>query len=163
MAIVIEEIRTSGRRKYLYSAYIWRLFWYLALMNGSVSTIKRTAIQSNYISLLLAAEFYLISRIFIIEKDFLKSLFQQKHTCSIWNPSTVGFSLVELIFQRSNTWAGSLVWIEGVSFIAVTEVGCPVTHTELLAAVGPQGTHIHIYKGHWQRATSVIPEERNSH
>lgn len=62
-----------------------------------------------------------------------------------------GIFLVEHIYWRSNTWAGSLIWIQSIAFIAITKVGSAVAHTDLLTVMGSKCTHICSYKEHLQK------------
>lgn len=113
--------------------------------------------DSNYFSPLLAADFYLLFYYLIYRywRRYRSSQFQQKYTSSFPNLIMVSknwlFFLVEHICWRSNTWAGPLIWIESVALIAIAKVGSTVTHTDLLAVVGPQCAHICSYKGHLQK------------
>lgn len=54
-------------------------------MNGSIGTIKRTVIESKYISPLLAAEFYLllISRSLLLKKRQMIVVSTEAHKCHL--------------------------------------------------------------------------------
>lgn len=69
----------------------------------------------------------------------------------------------QYFYQRSDTWASSLIWIQSVAFIAITEVGSIVTHADLLTVMGPKCTCICSYRGHFQKKHfSHLREKKHS-
>lgn len=107
MATEIEGIRRSDRRKYLQCLHLKTLFWDLVLMNGSIGTIKRTVIESKYISPLLAAEFYLIfiSRSLLLKKRQMIVVSTEAHKCHLKCKYCVNF----LFFSQLNSLSKGVI------------------------------------------------------